>query len=108
MSTTTDPNASAVTTAPAPAATTTQAVTPTKKPASLKVVTGFAQLDPNVLANTAHVVSKGIAGYPQYFAAPPVDPAALDASATILTAAIQAAMDGGKNAKTIRDKQRKL
>ena len=44
----------------------------------------------------------------QYFGNPPVDPAALDASATTLSAAILAAMDGGKNAKTIREKQRKL
>jgi hypothetical protein len=54
------------------------------------------------------VVSKGVGGHPQYFATPPVDPAALDASATTLIAANQAAMDGGKNAKAIRDKQRKL
>jgi hypothetical protein len=94
--------------ATAPAGTITPAATTTKKPASLKAVTGFAKLDPNVLANTAHLVSKGIVGNPQYFAAPPVDPAALDASATTLTAAILAAMDGGKNAKAIRDKQRKL
>src|SRR5215471_11725240 len=98
-----DPNTTA---ASASTATTAPAATTTKKPASLKAVTGFGKLDPNVLANTAHLVAKG--GHPEYFGIPPVDPTALDASATTLSAAIQAAMDGGKNAKTIREKQRKM
>jgi hypothetical protein len=95
-------------TAPASTATTAPAATTTTKPASLKAVTGFGKLDPNVLANTAHIVAKGVGGHPQYFGNPPVDPAALDASANTLSAAIQAAMDGGKNAKTLREKQRKM
>jgi hypothetical protein len=94
--------------APASTATTAPAVTTNKKPASLKAVTGFGKLDPNVLANTAHLVAKGIGGHPEYFGIPPVDPTALDASATTLSAAILAAVDGGKNAKTIREKQRKM
>jgi len=96
------------TAAPASTATTAPAATTTKKPASLKAVTGFGKLDPNTLANTAHIVAKGVGGNPQYFGNPPVDPAALDASATTLSAAIRTAMDGGKNAKTIREKQRKM
>src|SRR5438067_4913722 len=93
---------------PASTATTALAAATSKKPASLKAVTGFGKLDPNALVNTAHLVAKGIGGHPQYFGNPPVDPAALDASATTLSAAILAAMDGGKNAKTIREKQRKM
>jgi hypothetical protein len=96
---TSDPNTTA---APASTTTAATAATTTKKPASLKAVTGFGKLDPNILANTAHIVAKGVGGNPQYFGNPPVDPAALDASATTLSAAILAAMDGGKNAKTIR------
>ena len=88
--------------APASTATTAPAATTTKKPASLKAVTGFGKLDPNTLANTAHIVAKGVGGNP------PVDPAALDASANTLSEAVMAAMDGGKNAKTIREKQRKM
>jgi Fibronectin type III domain len=100
---TNDPNttATAVSTA-APSATTT------KKPASLKAVTGFGKLDPNVLANTAHLVAKGVGGHPQYFGTPPIDPAALDASANTLSEAVMAAMDGGKVAKTLRNQQRKM
>ena len=93
---------------PASTATTAPTATTTKKPASLKAVTGFSKLDPNVLANTAHLIAKGVGGNLQYFADPPVDPVALDASATAVSTAILAAMDGGKNAKTILDKQRKL
>src|SRR5271169_4352438 len=94
--------------APASTATTAPAATTTKKPASLKAVTGFGKLDPNALANTAHHVAKGVGGNPVYFPNPPIDPATLDASANTLSEAVLAAMDGGKNAKTIREKQRKL
>ena len=48
--------------APASTATTAPAATTTKKPASLKAVTGFGKLDPNTLANTAHLVAKGVGG----------------------------------------------
>ena len=94
--------------APASTATTAPAATTTKKPASLKAVTGFGKLDPNVLANTAHHVAKGVGGNPVYFPNPPIDPAALDASANTLSEAVLAAMDGGKNAKVVRNQQRKL
>jgi hypothetical protein len=94
--------------APASTATTAPAATTTKKPASLKTVTGFRKLDPNTLANTAHIVAKGIGGHPVYFANPPIDPAALDESANTLSEAVMAAMDGGKTAKTVVKKQRKL
>ena len=94
--------------APASTATTAPAATPTKKPASLKAVTGFGKLDPNALVNTAHHVAKGIGGNPAYFPNPPVDPAALDASATTLSNAVLAAMDGGKTAKAVVKKQHKL
>ena len=98
---------------PAAASTSTTTSTPpsaptTKKPASLKAVTGFGKLDPNTLVNTAHHVAKGIGGNPTYFPNPPVDAAALDASATTLSNAVLAAMDGGKTAKAVVKKQHKL
>jgi hypothetical protein len=96
------------TAAPASTATTATAATTTKKPASLKAVTGFGKLDPNVLVNTAHLVATGIGGHPEYFGNPPVVPEALDASATTLYNEILSAMDGGKNAKVVRNQQRKL
>ncbi|HLH30167.1 MAG TPA: fibronectin type III domain-containing protein [Terriglobia bacterium] len=97
------------TTQVAPVSTSTvPAATTNKKPASLKAVTGFGKLDPNALANTAHHIAKGVGGYPQYFGNPPVDPAALDASANTLSEAVLAAMDGGKTAKAVVKKQRKL
>ena len=94
--------------APASTATTAPAFTTTKKPASLKAVTGFGKLDPNTLANTARLVAKGVGGHPEYFANPPVDPTALDTSATLLSESVMAAMDGGKTAKITLKKQRKL
>jgi hypothetical protein len=94
--------------APASTATTAPAATTTKKPASLKAVTGFGKLDPNALANMAHHVATGIGGHPVYFPNPPIDPAALDASGNTLTEAVLAAMDGGKTAKAVVKKQRKL
>src|SRR5436190_11321391 len=93
----------------APASTTTApAATTTKKPASLKAVTGFGKLDPNALVNTAHHIAKGVGGHPMYFPNPPIDPAALEASANTLSEAVLAAMDGGKTAKAVVKKQRKL
>ena len=94
--------------APASTTTTTPAATPTKKPASLKAVTGFGKLDPNALANMARHVAKGVGGNPVYFPNPPIDPAALDASANTLSEAVLAAMDRGKTAKIVINKQRKL
>ena len=93
---------------PASTATTAPATTTTKKPASLKAVTSFGKLDPNALANMAHHIAKGVGGSPVYFPNPPIDPAALDASANTLSQAILAAMDGGKTAKAVVHKQRKL
>ena len=98
---------------PAAASTSTTTSTPpsaptTKKPASLKAVTGFGKLDPNTLVNTAHHVAAGIGGNPVLFPNPPIDPAALDASGNKLAEAVLAAMDGGKTAKTVVKKQRKL
>jgi len=100
-----DPNTTA---ASASTATTAPAATTTKKPASLKAVTGFGKLDPNTLANTAHHIAKGVGGHPLYFPNPPIDPAALDAAANTLSEAVMAAMDGGKTAKAVVTKQRKL
>ena len=94
--------------APASKATTAPAATTTKKLASLKAVTGFGKLDPNALANTAHHIAKAVGGNPVYFPNPPIDPAALDASANTLSGAVLAAMDGGKTAKAVVKKQRKL
>src|SRR5215471_13748214 len=56
--------------APASKATTAPAAPTTKKPASLKAVTGFAKLDPNTLANTAHNVATKIGGDPVHFPNP--------------------------------------
>ena len=92
---------SSTTSTPPPAAT-------TKKPASLKAMTGFGSLDSNTLANTAHKVAQGVGGNPVYFPNPPIDPNALDASGNTLTEAVIAAMDGGKTAKAVVKKQRKL
>ena len=94
--------------APASTTTTAPAGTTTKKPASLKAVTGFGKLDPNALANMAHHIAKGVGGNPVYFPNPPIDPLALDASANTLSEAVMAAMDGGKIAKAVVKKQRKL
>src|SRR5438093_11276642 len=93
---------------PASTATTALAAATTKKPASLKAVTGFGKLDPNALVNTPHHSAKGVGGHPMYFPNPPIDPAALDASANTLSEAVLAAMDGGKTAKAVVKKQRKL
>jgi hypothetical protein len=97
-----DPAAASTTTSTPPSA------TPTKKPASLKAVTGFGNFDPNMLANTAHKVAQGIGGNPLYFPNTPIDPKALDASGNTLTEAVIAAMDGAKTAKALVKKQRKL
>ena len=70
--------------APASTATTAPAATTTKKPASLKAVTGFGKLDPNALANMAHHVAQGVGGNPVYFPNPPIDPNALAASGNTL------------------------
>jgi hypothetical protein len=94
--------------APASTATTAPAATTTKKPASLKAVTGFGKLDPNALANMAHHVATGIGGNSVHFPNPPINPAALDASGNTLAEAVLAAMDGGKTAKAVVKKQRKL
>src|SRR5215470_12673829 len=105
-----DTTASTPSTPAAPASTTTTApaATTTKKPASLKAVRGFGKLDPNALANMAHHVATGIGGNSAHFPNPPVDPAALDASGNTLAEAVLAAIDGGKIAKTVVKKQRKL
>jgi hypothetical protein len=103
--------ATPTTPAAAPTSTTTStspSATTTKKPASLKAVTGFSKLAPNDLASTAHHIAKGVGGNPVYFPNPPIDPAALDASANTLSEAVIAAMDGGKTAKAVVKKQRKL
>jgi hypothetical protein len=89
-------------------ATIAPAATTTKKPASLKAVTGFGKLDSNTLANTAHNVATKVGANPVYFPNSPIDPAALDASGNTLTEAVLAAMDGGKTAKAVVQKQRKL
>ena len=117
----TDPNTTAAASTTAATLSTTPAAAPasvttstppsaptTKKPASLKALTGFGKLNPNVLANTAHRVAQGISGNPEYFPNPPIDPAALDASGNALTEAVIAAMDDSKPAKAAVMKQRKL
>jgi hypothetical protein len=56
----------------------------------------------------AHHIAKGVGGNPVYFPNPLIDPAALDASGNTLAEAVLAAMDGGKTAKAVVTKQRKL
>src|SRR6266699_5918332 len=56
----------------------------------------------------AHHVATGIGGNSVHFPNPPIDPAALDASGNTLAEAVLAAMDGGKTAKAVVKKQRKL
>jgi hypothetical protein len=99
--TSTTPDATAV-------STTTTAATTTSNPATLKALRGFGKIDINNLANTAHVIAKGVGSNPQYFGKPPVDPAELDASATALSNSVLAAMTGGKAERAVRNRQRKL
>jgi hypothetical protein len=96
------------TTTPAPstaAATTT--VKKTKKPTPIKAVAGFSKMTDADLSIYAGAVVKGMTGN-THFPSPPVDLTAFGTSVTALTNAIQAALDGGANAKAVKGRERKI
>ena len=105
--TTNTPTTTTAATTASPATATTASATKTKKPAAVKAITGFSSLsDANLVARAGAVVS-GMTGNPA-FNAPPVDITAFASAVNAYNAAISAALDGGKNAKAARNKQRKL
>lgn len=78
-----------------------------KKPTAIKAVTGFSKLSPSDLVNQARAVVKGLTGNAA-FPNLPVDLNAFNTSINSLSDAIVAALDGGKLAKEVVKKQRKL
>jgi hypothetical protein len=94
------PTASSSANAPAPKSKST-------KTAHVRAVTNFSKLLDSVLVTLALAVIKGLTGNAA-FPNPTVDLTAFATAVTTFSAAIAAALDGGKNAKAIRDKQRKL
>jgi hypothetical protein len=94
-------------TATATGAVTSSSATKTAKRASIKVLTGFSKLSVNGLANLASAVVKGMTGNTA-FPSPPVSLTAFSAGLATFSAAIVAALDGGKNAKAVQKTQRKL
>src|SRR5262249_59432578 len=66
------------------------------------------KVDPSAWANMAPQVAGGMGVHGVFFPTPPIDPAALDASGNTLAEAVLAAMDGGKTAKAVVKRQRKL
>ena len=91
---------------PSTAAATTTAKT-TKKPTPIKGVAGFSKMTDADLSIYAGAVAKGMTGNANY-PSPPVDLTAFSTSVTAFTEAIQAALDGGANAKAVKGKQRKI
>jgi hypothetical protein len=79
----------------------------TKKATPIRAVTNFSTLKPSDLAALTTTVIKGMTGNTA-FPTPPVDLTALNTALNSYSAAVAAALDGGKNAKAVRDKQRKL
>jgi hypothetical protein len=70
-------------------------------------VTGFSKLSPNDLVNLARKVVNGLTGNAA-FPNLPIDLTAFTTLINSLSDAIVAALDGGKNAKAVVKKQRKL
>jgi hypothetical protein len=99
--------AAAAITVPASSATSFTSATFVQKATTIKVLMNFAKLKPNDLVNLAMFVIKSLIGN-LAFPNPPVDLTAFGAAVDTLSGAIVAAMEGGKNAKAVRDKQRKL
>ena len=79
----------------------------TTKAAPVRAVTNFSSLLDSLLLTLATAVIKGLTGNTA-FPNPTVDLTAFGNTVMMFSAAIAAALDGGKNAKAIRDKQRKL
>jgi hypothetical protein len=94
------PGASSPANAPAPKSKSTKA-------ARVRAVTNFSKLLDSVLVTLATAVIKGLTGNAE-LPNPTVDLTAFGKTVTTFSAAIAAALDGGKNAKAVRDKQRKL
>jgi hypothetical protein len=94
------PTASSSANAPAPKSKTTKA-------APVRAVTNFSSLSDSDLFTLATAVIKGLTGNAA-FPNPTVDLTAFGNAVTTFSAATAAALDGGKTAKAIRDKQRKL
>lgn len=101
VTTSTDPSSAT------PAAATTASTTKTKKTTSIKAVSNFSAMINAVLVILAGAVVKGLTGNTA-FPTPPVDLTAMGNAVTQFTAAIQATADGGKTAKAVCEKQRKL
>jgi hypothetical protein len=98
-------SATAPSTAPT-AATTTQATT-TSKPTPIKAVANFSAMEDAGLSIYAGAVAKGMTGNSD-LSKSPVEIAVFSANVRAFTDAIQAALDGGKNAIALKDKQRKI
>jgi hypothetical protein len=106
MSSPVPPTTTTTTPAPSTAASTTTAKK-TKKPTPIKAVAGFSTMADAPLSIYAGAVVKGLTGNTN-FPSPPVDLTAFSTSVTAFTNAIQAALDGGANAKAVQAKQRKI
>jgi hypothetical protein len=70
-------------------------------------VTNFSTLSDSDLYTLAMAVIKGLTGNAA-FPSPPVDLTAFGNDASRFSAATAAALDGGKNAKAVRDKERRV
>ena len=81
--------------------------TTTKKTSPIRALTGFSTLNDANLVVQADAVIAGMtnnAAYPN----PPIAIATFSTGVTTYSNAIAAALDGGKNAKAVREKQKKL
>lgn len=85
----------------------TPAAKSSKKAAPVKAVANFSSQSDSDLVTLATAVIKGLTGNPS-FPNPSVDLTAFGSAVTTYTAAVAAALDGGKNAKAIAKKERKL
>lgn len=102
-----DTNTTATTTSSPIPSTATASTAPTKKPAAIKVLTGFSKLSANDVINLARAVVRGLTANPA-FPTIPIDLNVFSAAIDILAAAAVSALDGGRNAKATLKKQRKL
>jgi hypothetical protein len=92
---------------PAPSSLSAPAPKSSKKAAPVKAVTNFSSLSDSELVTLAIAIIKGLTGNAS-FLRPPVDLTAFANAVTSYSAATAAALDGGKNAKAIRNTERKL
>lgn len=101
-----EPNPTTSTTAAPAPATPSTTTTKTPKAKTIKAVAGFSTMTDADLAILAGKVAAGLTNNPS-FPNPPVDIPAFTAKVTTYTNSIQAALDGGANAKAVRNKDRK-